>query len=85
MIQVIRNAALPAFRFEWHPQTRKVYLIRLPAEGEQRRFAESGVMPQLDAEVIAEHADTHAQAFGAVQTWSRGYKAGRAVAEPAGV
>ena len=69
-IVVIKNANLPQFRFEWHPQTRKVYVMPMPTAEGQR----------IEADVLAEHADNHAQAFGFVQTWSRGYHAGRKAA-----
>lgn len=61
MIAHFDNPRVPQFHFEWHPETKKVYVIRL------------GVVP-LVGEVIAEHADTHGQAYGFVQTWCRGYK-----------
>lgn len=60
----IRQPGFPQWRFEWHPQKRKVYLVRM-------------ANTPLTGEVIAEHAETHAAAFGAVQTWLRGYHEGR--------
>lgn len=63
-VYVIKQPAFPQWRFEWHPQSRKVYLVRL------------GRKP-LVGEVIAEHAETHAAGYGAVQTWLRGYREGR--------
>ena len=54
--------------FEYHPTTGKVYMIdptRMNADGKHI------------AEVIAEHCDTDGRAFGFVQTYCRGYRAGR--------
>jgi len=67
----IKQPNFPQYRFEWHPQTRKVYLARM------------NVKPVV-GEIIAEHVETHGHAFGAVQTWLRGYHEGRApdIAKP---
>ncbi len=59
----IKQPNYPQWRFEWHPQKRKVYLVRL------------GNTP-LIGEVICEQAETQGAAFGAVQTFLRGYKEG---------
>lgn len=56
----------PEFRFEWHPQKRKVYLVRVQADG-----------PEI-GEILAEHAETHAHALNFVQTFLRGYREGQA-------
>ncbi len=61
----IKQPAFPQWRFEWHPQKRKVYLVRL------------GRKP-LIGEVIAEHAETHADAYNFVQTFLRGVREGMA-------
>lgn len=61
----IKQPNFPQYRFEWHPQSRKVYLIRL------------GRTP-LVGEVIAEHCETHGDAFNYVQTFLRGYREGQA-------
>lgn len=60
----IKQPNFPQYRFEWHPQSRKVYLIRL------------GRTP-LIGEVIAEHAETHGHAFNFVQTFLRGFREGQ--------
>ena len=65
MIQHIRTPEFPQWRFEYHPQTQKVYLIRV------------GRKPEV-GEVIAEHCDTHGRAIGFVQTFLRGVKEGAA-------
>lgn len=59
----IKQPLFPEYRFEWHPQARKVYLIRLGSE-------------PLIGEVIAEHAETHGEAINYVQTFLRGYREG---------
>lgn len=66
MILEIKNAKLPLFRFEYHPQTGKVYWMRRPLRAGE----------QVQAFVLAEHCDTEARAFGFVQTWCRGYHEG---------
>lgn len=60
----IKQPNFPQYRFEWHPQSRKVYLIRV------------GTVP-LIGEVIAEHAETHGHAFNFVQTFLRGFREGQ--------
>lgn len=62
---VIQQPKFPQFRFEWHTQKRKLYLIRLNNK-------------PLIGEIMAEHVDTHGQAYNFVQTWLRGYKEGLA-------
>lgn len=54
--------------FEYHSQIGKVYKI-----DKSRKIGE-----KYPAEVIAEHCDTEARAFGFVQTWCRGFRAGQA-------
>jgi len=60
----IKQPNFPQYRFEWHPQSRKVYLIRI------------GRKP-LIGEVIVEHAETHGAAFNFVQTFLRGLREGQ--------
>lgn len=60
----IQQPNFPQYRFEWHPQSRKVYLIRM------------GTTP-LFGEILAEHAETHAAAFNFVQTFLRGFREGQ--------
>lgn len=59
----IKQPNYPQFRFEWHPGTRKVYLIRVGAK-------------PLVGEKLAEHAETHGEAYAYVQTFLRGYREG---------
>jgi hypothetical protein len=66
MIKVIKNVNFPQFRFEYHPEIGKVYVMPTPTPG-----------AKLVAEVIAEHCDTEGRAFGFVQTWCRGYREGQ--------
>lgn len=63
--------------FEWHPQTQKVYLIPLPTPEEESQAAAIGEKPRVQAAVLAEHCGTHSLAYAFVQTWCRGFKAGR--------
>lgn len=60
----IKQPNFPQYRFEWHPQSRKVYLIRL------------GTTP-LIGEILAEHAETHGAAYNFVQTFLRGFREGQ--------
>jgi hypothetical protein len=66
VIRVIQNAAMPQFRFEWHPETGKVYWMSRPVPGQS-----------VQAFVLAEHCDTEGRAFGFVQTFCRGYRAAK--------
>jgi hypothetical protein len=61
----IKQPSFPQYRFEWHPKSRKVYLIRL------------GITP-LVGEILAEHAETHGAAIAFVQTFLRGFREGAA-------
>lgn len=64
MVLHIKQPNFPQYRFEWHPQSRKVYLIRL------------GATP-LIGEILAEHAETHGAAYNFVQTFLRGFREGQ--------
>lgn len=57
----IQTPTFPQFRFEWHPGTRRVYLIRL------------GAVP-LVGEPMAFEVKTHGDAQNAVLIWLRGYR-----------
>lgn len=57
----IKTPTFPQFRFEWHPETRRVYLMR------------ENVKP-LIGEPIAFEITTHGDAFNAVQIYLRGYR-----------
>lgn len=73
MICQIRQPAWPQFRFEWHPQSRKVYVIRL------------GMTPEI-GEPFAHEIRDQGAAVNAVLIWLRGYKAAKAeLAAPAGI
>lgn len=52
------------YRFEWHPRTRKVYLVRL------------STVPEI-GEVMAFNVETHGDAINAVMIWCRGFNEGR--------
>lgn len=73
-ILVIKQPAFPQFRFEWHPQKRKVYLVRMGRMVDGVLIAQTG---PLTGEILAEHAETHAHAFNFVQTWLRGFREGQ--------
>jgi hypothetical protein len=64
MVLHIKQPNYPQYRFEYHPQSRKVYLIRL------------GTTP-LIGEILAEHAETHGAAYNFVQTFLRGFREGQ--------
>lgn len=60
------------FEFEWHPQSRKLYFHRLSS-------VEGGEAPgeiKRHWEIIAEHVEHHAMAYGFVQTFCRGWREG---------
>lgn len=59
----IKQPQFPQFRFEWHPQTERVYVIRI------------GALPEV-GEVLAHHIDTHGAATNAVLIWLRGFREG---------
>lgn len=65
----IRCPRLPQYRFEWHEQARRLYLVRL------------GVEPEV-GEIVAFDVDTHGAAINAVLIWCRGYDEGRRPAVP---
>jgi len=58
----IKQPRHPEFRFEWHPNSKKVYVIRI------------GVSPEV-GEILAFDIDTHGGAINAVLIWTRGYAA----------
>ena len=67
MSQILKLSApnFPLFRFEWHPEKKKVYLIRL------------GVTP-VTGEIVEEEVSTHGHALNVVKVWLRGYRTGKA-------
>lgn len=77
---VIKQPLFPQFRFEWHPQAKKVYLVRLGQidviDGEVV-FTPIPTSQKLRAERIAEHVRSEGEAFNYVQSFLRGYREGR--------
>jgi len=61
MIYNIKQAHLSAFRFEWHPEIKRVYVIRL------------GVVPEV-GDPIAFDIENQGAAINAVLIWGRGYR-----------
>lgn len=61
----IKAPKWPAYRFEWHPKERKLYLIRLAVE------------PPM-GEAIGVNIETHGDAYNAVQIFLRGVREGQA-------
>lgn len=72
----IKQPNFPQFHFEWHPGTRKVYLARLGTVDAEGKFVPA-VNRRVIAEILAEHAETHAHAYNFVQTFLRGYREGQ--------
>lgn len=60
----IRQGHRPEFRFEWHPETKVVYVVRLALFGESAELADP----------IAYDVENHGAAVNATLIWSRGYK-----------
>lgn len=58
-------------QFEWHPKSRRVYLVR------------TSVVPPV-GEVVAFDVETHGQALNYINTWLRGWHEGQtpSVAKP---
>lgn len=73
----LQQPAFPHLRFEWHPQSRKVYLVRLGRIDQERGFVPIDPKTPMVGEIIAEHAETHGAAFTFVQTFLRGYREGQ--------
>ena len=61
MIFHVKTPAFPQFRFEFHPQKHRVYLIRV------------GAVPEIGEAVAFDIVDTGA-ATNAVLIWLRGYR-----------
>lgn len=57
----IKAPTFPGLRFEWHPQRKRIYLIR------------AGVTPEI-GELIATDIETEGAAHNAVLIWLRGYR-----------
>lgn len=77
MVYKIRRPEYPQFHFEWHPQTRKVWIARLGRVDDQGRFFPLPSGSTIYPAVLAEHANTHGEAYNFVQTYLRGFKEGR--------
>lgn len=75
LIRKFGDPLVPHLLFEWHENTKKVWCVEIPGRYEGRQFVASVTDLKAKATVIAEHEETHAGAFGAVQTFLRGYKA----------
>lgn len=67
MIYHMRQPLVPDVRFEWHPDARRVYAIRV------------GVTPEVGEPIAFDIADRGA-ATNAVLIWCRGYRAAKAEA-----
>lgn len=61
----IKAPTFPQFRFEWHPNTKRVYLVRL------------SVAPAI-GDPIAMEIESHGAAQNAVLIWLRGYREAKA-------
>jgi hypothetical protein len=57
----ITNAALKQFHFEWHPESKRVYVVRLGGEKQV-------------GDPIAHDVENHGQAVNYVLVWCRGYR-----------
>lgn len=79
-ILVIKQPNFPQFRFEWHPQAKKVYLVRTgrieTIDGEDV-FVPLPANEPMRAERLAEHVESHGEAHNFVQTFLRGFREGR--------
>lgn len=67
MIYNLKLLHMPAFRFEWHPLEKTVYVIEIGKLVEGKEIANS----------IAGDIRTQGEATNAALIWSRGYRAGR--------
>jgi hypothetical protein len=63
----LRLVHLPAFRFEWHPSSKALFVIELGKTVGGKELAEQ----------IAGDIRTEGEATDAALIWGRGYKAGR--------
>lgn len=60
----IKSPNLPEFRFEYHPETKKVYSIEL-------------AITPLTGEILAFDVPDHGTAINCVNIWIRGYRASK--------
>lgn len=73
-IEKCTDPLVPQFVFEWHPDTKKVFLCEIPGRHEDGQFIPDFGRTTINAVTITEHCDTHAMFFGFCQTFLRGYK-----------
>lgn len=70
----LKNVAIPEWRFEWHPQSRRLYLIRQGVLVDNARV-EGGKSER--GELIAYNVETYGQAYSALLVYLRGVTEGR--------
>ena len=70
----LKNVAIPEWRFEWHPQERRLYLIRQGVLVDNARV-EGGKVER--GELIAYNVETYGQAYNALLVYLRGVAEGR--------
>ena len=87
--QVMQNAPLalqdkvnfPWLRFEWHPQTKKVYSIELAGAWHDGVWVANGVGGVVHGNLIAQSVDTPTEFQRIVQTYQRGISRGAEACE----
>lgn len=70
------DSGFPQFRFEFHPATKKVYVLGLTGGFSGKKFELSG-SEKVKAFVLAEDCDHNARFLAFVQAYLRGYRQGR--------
>lgn len=70
----LKNVAIPEWRFEWHPQSRRLYLIRQGVLVDNPRV-EGGKVER--GELIAYNVETYGHAYNALLVYLRGVQEGR--------
>jgi hypothetical protein len=65
----IKQPNFPHLRFEYHPETKRVYLIRLTVQ-------------PLIGDLIAQNVPDHGSAINTVNVWLRGYREGLGLKSP---
>lgn len=70
----LKNVAIPEWRFEWHPQSRRLYLIRAGVLVDSARV-EGGKAER--GEIVAYNVENYGQAYSALLVYMRGVKEGR--------
>jgi hypothetical protein len=74
-IRKIGAPGFPRFVFEYHPQIGKVFMVDT-SRPILKADDKNPDVPTYEGEVIAEHVDTEARAYGFVQTYLRGFRRG---------